>query len=273
MLKGVAEETWCFDAEWVPDPATGRRTFDLASELSDDRVVEHMWSEGGATPEKPRPYLKTVLCRVVSIAAIQRTSRSGAVRLAIKVHPHFGEGAIPEATLLDRFLRGVGQSKPQLVGFNSVAADLPIIVQRALVNGLVAPEFCSRPNKPWEGVDYFARHSESHVDLKWIAGGWREAPSLHELATACGIPGKVGVDGANLIDMWNAGDIEGICEYNVCDAATTFLLWLRAARFCGHLGRQEAAAEESMLRDELVKLGRSGPIAAFLRKWEEFSRP
>jgi predicted PolB exonuclease-like 3'-5' exonuclease len=272
VLKGIAEETWCFDAEWVPDPATGRRTYDLPPELNDERVVEHMWEAGGATPQNPRPYLKTVLCRVLSIAAVQRTIRNGVVCLAIKVRPQFGEGTVPEAELLDRFFRSVGQRKPQLVGFNSVAADLPILVQRALVNGLMAPEFCSRPNKPWEGVDYFARHSEAHIDLKSMLGGWRDLPSLHELATACGVPGKVGVDGASLIDMWRAGDIDGIAEYNVCDAATTFLLWLRAAHFCGYIDTAQMAAEETLLRAELQKLGRSGPVAAFLRKWTELSR-
>ena len=33
-------------------------------------------------------------------------------------------------------MNAVGRRKPQLVGYNSAQADLPIIVQRAIVNGL-----------------------------------------------------------------------------------------------------------------------------------------
>jgi hypothetical protein len=33
-------------------------------------VFEAMWKAGGATEEEPMPYLKTILCRVVSIAAV-----------------------------------------------------------------------------------------------------------------------------------------------------------------------------------------------------------
>jgi hypothetical protein len=36
--------------------------------------------------------------------------------------------------------------KPQLVGFNSASADLKAFVQRAVVLGIQAKGFCSRPN-------------------------------------------------------------------------------------------------------------------------------
>ena len=45
----------------------------------------------------------------------------------------------------------VGRRKPQLVGFNSVGSDLPIIMQQAVIKGISAVGFCRRPEKPWYG--------------------------------------------------------------------------------------------------------------------------
>lgn len=128
MFKMVADEVWIFDAEWVPDPAAGRAAYGLPATLSDNEVIERMWLEGGATDEDPRPYLKTVLCRVVSIAAvIRKRAANSPPQLGLFAVPPPGEEPLAEAILLERFLGGVGRSGPQLVGYNSHGADLVIL--------------------------------------------------------------------------------------------------------------------------------------------------
>ena len=72
----------------------------------------------------------------------------------------------------------VGEKRPQIVGFNSTNADLPIITQRAIVHGLRAPGFGERPNKPWEGADYFdSRNSDYNVDLCPMLGRFSQTPN------------------------------------------------------------------------------------------------
>ncbi len=256
MFKLVADDVWCFDAEWVPDFATGRRVYGIDASVSDEEVLDRMWKEGGATEDDPRPYLKTVLCRVVSIAAVRRRREpTGAVRLVIHTLPKLGEPAADEATVIDAYLSAVGKNGPQLVGFNSIGADIKILIQRALVNRLREPEFSKRPGKPWEGRDYFAKGSDWHIDLKEELGGWsRPSFSLHDLATACGIPGKIGVDGSQVIDLWRGGEIRKIVQYNICDAASTYLIWLRAAAFGGHVTQEQVALEERQLAERLGEL-------------------
>jgi predicted PolB exonuclease-like 3'-5' exonuclease len=248
MLKKVHDELWAFDAEWVPDVATGRRTYGLGPDVPDAQVLEAMYAAGGATAENPRPFLKTMLCRVVSIAALVRKSKGGTVHLSLLGLPRPDDGLGTEAAILERFLGAVGKSRPQLVGFNSIDADLPILTQRALVHRLSLKGFASRPNKPWEGVDYFANGSDYNVDLKKEMSGWGKAtPSLHEVATACGIPGKLGTTGLDVLDLWLAGEIGRIVAYNECDAITTYLVWLRAALLGGHVTPDQCAEEEAQL--------------------------
>lgn len=274
MIKFTGREVWAFDAEWVPDPASGRRTYGLAADLPDEEVLRHMWQEGGATPEDPRPYLKTVLCRVVSVAAVVRKQvRPQQYSLELRSLPTAEKADMTEADLLTRFLTGVGKTKPQLVGFNSQSADLPIMIQRSMVNGLTLPEFCARPAKPWEGVDYFARGSDYNIDLKDEVGGWgKSTPSLHELATACRIPGKIDTAGGDVVDLWTKGEIRRIVQYNECDALTTFLVWSRLALLAGLVSSDEHGANEEGIREILMSRGGepgNSHLRVYAEKWDQ----
>ena len=279
MFKTVNKDVWAFDAEWVPDPEAGRRLYQLQEDTSDSEVIRKMWEEGGADEENPMPYLKTTICRVISIAAVVRTEKeNGDVALSLTALPH--EIADPqqttEAAILSRFLNAVGEKKPQLVGFNSAKADLKVLLQRAVANGIQAAKFAKRPNKPWEGYDYFdARNSEGHVDLIEILGSYGKSnPSLNEMATVCGIPGKMGVSGEEVAPMWLEGRLTEIVAYNECDALSTYLIWLRVAYFGGFFDPQQYTEEQARVRNLLSTEGTlpgKEHLLEFLERWEMWS--
>jgi predicted PolB exonuclease-like 3'-5' exonuclease len=141
------------------------------------------------------------------------------------------------------------------------------------VNRLRSPGFCQRPAKPWEGTDYFAKGSEAHIDLMEAFGGWGKAtPSLHEFATACGIPGKMLAEGRSVVDLWLAGNVRRIVQYNECDALSTYLLWLRAALLAGHLTVDEHAREEERLERLLGERGthdEHAHLLDYLARWTD----
>lgn len=274
MLKLVHNEIWAFDAEWVPDPVTGRMVYGLADDMPDDEVLRTMYARGGATADVPRPYLKTVLCRIVSVAFVRRfTNKQGELELGLHSYPLAGAGSYNERELLMRFVGGMGKNRPQLVGFNSVSADLPILMQRSLVHSLLQPEFCKRPEKPWGGVDYFMRNSDWHVDLKEVVGGFgKSSSSLHELATSCGIPGKLDTAGADVVDHWASGNIRRIVQYNECDALTTYLVWLRVAHLCGFVNETEFVDEQDKLERLLTTRAEQPDNAHLTRYLDEWKR-
>ena len=112
MFKSVNKDVWAFDAEWVPDPDAGRRLYQLPDDTPDAEVIQKMWEEGGADEENPMPYLKTTICRVISIAAVVRSEKgNGEVALSLTALPH--DAADPEHTseaeILSRFLNAVGE--------------------------------------------------------------------------------------------------------------------------------------------------------------------
>ena len=169
MLKLLADAVFSFDVEWIPDPKSAEILHETgpADGPGDDARVsfEALWAsarkEGQA--EDFQPYLKTILCRIVSLAGILREKVPGgdcSLKLvSLPVDPT-DPAKCGEKALLANFLKSVGRKKPQLVGYNSAQADVPIIVQRSIVNGLPGFGFSDRPDKPWLGVDYFdARNS------------------------------------------------------------------------------------------------------------------
>lgn len=263
MLKSLPSRVCAFDLEWVPDSRAGRLVYGIES--TDAEVVAEMYVRGGANAENPRPFLKLALCRVVSVAFVERTAQGIALHAAPR-----GEDDPSEAAVIGRFLSYVGERQPCLVSFNGQDADLPILLQRAVIAGVSAPKFCKRPAKPWEGVDYFARGSDAHVDLKTALGSWGKAtPSLHELAVQCGFPGKFGASGGDVAEMYAAGRIDEIVAYNMGDAVTTYLLWLRVAHFCGFFDAAKYAAEVDAVR----ALVESRPeLAAYAEEWRRLQR-
>ncbi len=77
MFKTVKNRVWAFDAEWIPDPLAGRMLYKLPNDMPSKEIFEVMWEKGGATEEDPMPYLKTVLCRIVSITARVESASAG----------------------------------------------------------------------------------------------------------------------------------------------------------------------------------------------------
>jgi 3'-5' exonuclease len=275
LIREVMERVWAFDLEWVPDPLAGRVLHSLPESLSDSQVLEEMWRAGGASEDDPTPFLKTVVCRIVSIAVVERRVRaegeSPTLNLLSLPRDPKNPDESREVALIGTFLEALGKHQPQLVGFNSRDSDLKILIQRGVVLGLRAADFARRPEKPWLGTDYFVRGSDWNVDLKEIVGGWgKSVPSLHEIAVQSGIPGKLDVDGNDVAKLWLAGRLDEIVAYNEMDALTTYLVWLRLAHFAGHFTNAQYAEEQTRVRtlvDREISGGKTH-LARYLEEWD-----
>ncbi|MDD4016462.1 MAG: 3'-5' exonuclease [Kiritimatiellae bacterium] len=269
MIKTIADEVWAFDCEWVPDLQAGRLLYQLPDDLPSGEVLRIMWEQGGATPENPMPFLRTLLCRVVSIAmVIRRTSKNGDVQLFLQALPENPDDPEQdEAYILTRFLLdGLSTRDPQLVGFNSRNSDLRILTQRAITNGLTLKSLCERLDaKPWESQD---------IDLMEMVGGFGKnyAVSLNEIAKLSGIPGKLDTTGDDVCGLWYSGHRREIVQYNCFDALTTYLVWLRLAYFSGRFSAGDYVIEQQRLKrllDERLQKPENAFLRVYLDAWRE----
>jgi predicted PolB exonuclease-like 3'-5' exonuclease len=280
MLKKLADSVFSFDVEWIPDPKSAEILHDLPAAPGPGVEAAHsfeaLWASARKEGDAPdsQPYLKTILCRIVSLAGILREQAPGG-KPSLKLISLPLDPSDPlksdEKTILTSFMKSVGRRKPQLVGYNSAQSDVPILVQRAIVHGLPGFGFSDRPAKPWEGVDYFdARNSDYNLDLADAMGQFRDRPTLHQAATLSGIPGKLDVSGASVSQMWLDGKLAEIVEYNECDAFTTHLLWARIAHFSGLLSSEQYQEEQKLVRDLLeyeISQNRTH-LQRFVEEWD-----
>jgi 3'-5' exonuclease len=282
MLKSaIPELVLFFDMEWVPDAAGAKRLFDLDEETTEIDAMQALWEKSPQydAEKKPRPFLKYMFSRVVSIAFLSRklVSHGGenVPEFSLNSLPKLPleEGNPDEVAIIERFLYIVGERRPQLVGFNSMESDLQVLIQRGIINEVTAPAFNQRPNKPWEGDDYFdARNSEGHLDLIKRFSGGAMMPRLDELAKLCGFPGKIDVKGDQVTDLWLAGDLTKIVEYNQIDVLNTYLVWLRTVYFAGRIAEEDYIAEQDYFRSFLESESQKEEktfLIDFLDKWPE----
>ncbi len=281
MLKSPIQELALFyDLEWVPDAAGARRLFDLPEETTELEAMQKLWEHSPQYKEvdNSRPFLKYMFSRVVSIAFLSRKSvfRDGekVVEFSLNSLPKLPVESddVDETAIIERFLYIVGDRRPQLVGYNSSESDLQVLIQRGIINEISAPAFNQRPNKPWEGPDYFdSRNSDAHFDiLTKFSNRGGMSPRLDELAKMCGFPGKIDVKGDQVTDLWLERDLTKIVEYNQIDTLNTYLVWLRVVYFAGQLEEEDYLIEQEQFREFLeneTQKPEKAFIRAFLDNW------
>lgn len=93
----------------------------------------------------------------------------------------------------------------QIVGHYVADFDLRFMWQRAMVLGVRMPTFWPRDLKPW---------SKDIFDTMNAWAGAKGSISLDKLCAALGIPGKDGIDGSMVAQMWAGGRYDEVAAYN-----------------------------------------------------------
>jgi hypothetical protein len=253
-----------FDIETVPDIAGGRRLYNLDG-LSDEDAVRAMQTlrrqETGG-----REFLRHHMHRVVAISVIFRHPR---LEEGVKVWS-LGEGDSTEAELIQHFFDGLERYTPTLVSWNGSGFDLPVLNYRALINQVVATRYWEEGDgdREFRFNNYLNRFHKRHTDLMDVLSGYQGgafAP-LDEIAALVGLPGKMGMDGSQVLDAWLAGDVEGIRNYCETDVVNTYGVYLHWLLNAGHLTPDELAAELDLLDTYLAGSGQAH-LEAFRRAW------
>ncbi len=253
--------TLVFDIETVPDVALGRRLYGLEG-LSDEQVAKAMFAlrrqgSGG-------DFLPLEQHRVVAISCVLR-SRDGLTVWSL------GEPGTPEAELVQRFYDGIEKYSPDLVSWNGSGFDLPVLTYRALLHGVQAARFweTGEEDPSFRYNNYLSRYHWRHTDLMDVLSSFqgRGRASLASMATLLGLPGKLGFDGSQVWEAFQAGNLVGIRRYCETDVLNTWLIWLRFAQLRAALSREQHAEEVTRVKNYL----RASPephFAQFLRAWE-----
>jgi len=253
--------TLVFDIETVPDVAYGRRLYGLEG-LADAQVAKAMFAL--RRQERGGDFLPLEQQKVVAISCLLRSADD----ITLWSLGDLGSG---EAELVQRFFEGIERFSPDLVSWNGAAFDLPVLSYRALLAGVAAPRFWETGDKDpaFRHNNYLGRYHWRHTDLMDVLSGFqgRSRVSLVNMASLLGLPGKLGFDGSQVWEAWQAGNVRAIREYCETDVLNTWLIYLRFALLRGRLAR-EAYLDEVERVKLLLRSSRDPHLIAFQRAWE-----
>ncbi len=250
-----------FDIETVPDVQGIRRLYDLPASLPDREVAEIAFQK--RRTQTGSDFLAPHLHRVAVISCVLREGEG------IKVFS-IGAPDTAEKEAIQRFFDGVEKLVPQLVSWNGGGFDLPVLGYRALVHGVAAPKFWDQgeDDRDFRFNSYVGRYHARHLDLMDVLAMYqpRNNAPLDEVAQLAGLPGKIGVGGAQVWAAYLEGRIGEIRDYCEADTANTYLLWLRFQKLRGVLTAAQHDKECALLRAALEKL-KGAHWREFLSRW------
>jgi len=246
-----------FDIETIPDLDGIRCVHDMPDALDDAGVLDAWMQQRRAQSggDFPPHYLH----RVVAIACALRT------RETLQVWS-LGELDDPEPELIRRFFEGIERFTPQLVSWNGGGFDLPVLQQRALIHGVAAAKYWDwgDDDRDFKYNNYLSRYHTRHLDLMDVLAQYqpRASAPLDAMAKLSGFPGKLGMDGSEVLGAVRDGRLAEVRAYCETDVMNTFLLYQRFRLMRGELSAGEYAKELSLAREKLAATGAA--------HWQEF---
>jgi predicted PolB exonuclease-like 3'-5' exonuclease len=248
MLLPALTPVLVFDIETIPDVPGLRRLYGVAEKLSDHDVAEMAFH--GRRQTIGSDFLPLHLHRVVAIACALRERNSFTVW-------SLGAENEPEAMLVQRFFDGIDKYTPQLVSWNGGGFDLPVLHYRALVHGVKAQRYweMGEEDREFRYNNYISRYHARHLDLMDLLALYqaRASAPLDEVAQLLGFPGKLGMDGSQVWDAYQRGEIGSIRNYCETDAANTYLVFLRFQLMRGALASDQYLRELELVRQTLER--------------------
>jgi predicted PolB exonuclease-like 3'-5' exonuclease len=189
------------DIETIPDPELPRQ------------------DEGDRVPPPPFNQIVTMGCLLLEDYVPKRLGCVGEHK--------------PEGDMLTDFATWLDSRKPTVVTWNGRSFDMPVITSRALKHGVPMPWWFSDRNTRY-------RYStDGHFDLMDFLADFGAAKNarLDVYAKLVGFPGKVGVDGSQVLPLVHAGKMEEVNSYCLCDVAQTAAIFLRVELLRGAYDR------------------------------------
>jgi hypothetical protein len=138
--------------------------------------------------------------------------------------------------------------RPAFVTFNGRGYDIPVMELAAYRYGLSVPAWFNVDARSYE-QSRNRYNTEAHIDMMDLFsnfGASQVSGGLNLLANLIGKPGKTGIDGSKIQDLYDAGQAEEINNYCRCDVLDTYFVFLRSRVLLGRLSLDE----EQVIVDE-----------------------
>ena len=166
--------------------------------------------------------------------------------------------------------------EPTFVTFNGRGYDLPLVELAAYRFGISLPTWFNVNARSYE-QSRNRYNTSSHLDLMDLFsnfGAVRMTGGLNLLANLIGKPGKTGIDGSKVQDMYYAGDVAAINDYCRCDVLDTYFVFLRSRVLIGQLTPDREHELVAETKNWLESQQQDQPAYAhYLEHWGDWTPP
>lgn len=235
-----------FDIETRIDKRLLNQVFFAGAGLGDQEAYERFRSD---TRNRGGDFLPLTLHVPIAIAL----GEVGDDYLLRKVES-LAVGDHTEEHLVREFWRRVEDFDGTLVSFNGRGFDLPVLELAALRHGLALPHYFDDSTRE----SFRSRHGGRHCDLYDLLGNYGATGlrgGMDLLLKLIGMPGKVGMDGSQVQDYYEAGRLDEIQRYCRADVIQTYFLFLRVELMRGRIDEVRYRAACAAAAPFMAQLG------------------
>lgn len=166
--------------------------------------------------------------------------------------------------------------RPTLVTFNGRGYDVPVLEYAAFRYGISLPDWFNVSAPAYE-QSRNRYNRTAHLDLMDLFsnfGATRVTGGLNLLANLIGKPGKSGIDGSQVQDLYDSGHAKEINDYCRCDVLDTYFVFLRSRVLIGKLSLEEEQQIVAETKVWLEERRESQPaFEHYLRQWGDWTPP
>lgn len=239
-----------FDIETVGDGDLIQRVKYPDLDLSPKEAIHHFQEE--LLEKTGRDVLPPTFTLPVSVAIAKVTADFQLADLTVLDAPEFRPEQITR-----RFWQGWSHyDRPKFVTFNGRGYDLPVMELAAFRYGINLPSWFNVESRSFE-QSRNRYNIDCHIDLCDLFsnfGAVRLNGGLNLMANLIDKPGKSGVDGSQVQQMYFDGQLDEINDYCRCDVLDTYFVFLRSRILLGRLTMDDEQEliqmTRSMLEDE-----------------------
>jgi predicted PolB exonuclease-like 3'-5' exonuclease len=266
------QNLFVFDIETIPDLEAAKNLLDLpnasAKDLRQGLIDYHLKITEGKNSFLRQPFWQVVSISFLEAEIVRDFGNQEFYRI-IDIRSG-GDLFSTQADLVKGFFSHLKKNLSRLVSFNGKNFDLPVLKYAAMKNEVEAAWLYKSGDK-WN--NYNQKYSlDWHCDLAdaFSDFGASAKVKMNELCAAFGLPGKIGVDGAQVLEMFDEGKLQEIRNYCETDVINTYLLYLVYQHHNGSLSRDSFAKCKENLAEFLEKKSAQKPhFTEFLRVWKK----
>lgn len=256
-----------FDIETIPDINSCKNLLNVCDDSSveekrDALTKYHLEITNGQNPFLRQPFHQIV---VISFLLCNISCRNGYEVFTLQEIRSGGTLNSSEKELVKGFFNYMSEKRPRLVSFNGRTFDIPVLKYRAMVHGIQA-EYFHKAGDKWNS--YNQRYSSDwHCDLLESLSdfGASARVKMNEVCAALNLPGKIGVDGSQVMSLYDSGKMQEIREYCETDVINTYLIYLR---FVHHQGRITTESYNKSVEELLLECKKKAHLKKFKEEWE-----